>query len=132
MPIFTCKHLAPSLILSTALIFAPLAFAENDNLLDSQSIDTLTAQAEQGNAEAQAKLSTHYGKTGNYAAALSWAQQAAAQGNSEAQYNLGRLYFYGWGVAQDYSKARQWFKKAAAQGLPEAKQALQQLQQMGY
>jgi TPR repeat protein len=40
----------------------------------------------------------------------------AAQGDADAQNNLGTLYEKGQGVSQDYTKARQWFEKAAAQG----------------
>jgi TPR repeat protein len=43
-------------------------------------------------------------------------QTQAAQGNAEAQRNLGVMYRDGQGVPQDYAIARQWFEKAAAQG----------------
>lgn len=40
----------------------------------------------------------------------------AEQGNPEAQSNLGDLYYYGNGVAQNYGKAEFWYRKAAEQG----------------
>jgi len=40
----------------------------------------------------------------------------AAEGNAEAQNNLGALYAEGKGVPKDYVQARQWYEKAAAQG----------------
>ncbi|MDH4328118.1 MAG: sel1 repeat family protein [Nitrospira sp.] len=40
----------------------------------------------------------------------------AAEGNAEAQNNLGGLYAEGKGVPKDYVQARQWYEKAAAQG----------------
>jgi hypothetical protein len=40
----------------------------------------------------------------------------AEQGDAEAQYNLGMLYYEGHGVRQDYAAARQWWEQAAAQG----------------
>lgn len=43
-------------------------------------------------------------------------QTQAAQGDANAQNNLGVLYFEGQGVPQDYAKARQWFEKAVTQG----------------
>ena len=55
-------------------------------------------------------------KRGDYATALKTFQSLAAQGNAEAQTNLGMLYANGQGVPQDYSQARQWYEKAAAQG----------------
>ena len=55
-------------------------------------------------------------KHGDYATALKAFQSLAAQGNAEAQTNLGQLYANGKGVPQDYAQARQWYEKAAAQG----------------
>jgi TPR repeat protein len=54
-------------------------------------------------------------------------QKAAAQGNAEAQYNLGTFYQTGQGVAQDYGQAMQWYQKAAAQGHAEALREIGQL-----
>jgi TPR repeat protein len=39
----------------------------------------------------------------------------AEQGISEAQYNIGFMYFKGWGVQQDYTEASRWFSRAAQQ-----------------
>ncbi len=44
----------------------------------------------------------------------------AEQGDAEAQYELGRLYYFGDSVAQNYEKAAKWFTKAAEQGFVEA------------
>jgi len=40
----------------------------------------------------------------------------AEQGEENAQYDLGRLYYQGKGVTQDYSQALSWYRKAAEQG----------------
>jgi myo-inositol-hexaphosphate 3-phosphohydrolase len=40
----------------------------------------------------------------------------AEQGNAVAQFNLGVMYKYGLGVAQDDDQAVAWFRKAAEQG----------------
>ncbi len=39
----------------------------------------------------------------------------AEKGVSEAQYNIGFMYFKGWGVQQDYAEAARWFGRAAEQ-----------------
>jgi TPR repeat protein len=52
----------------------------------------------------------------DYKKARQWWEQAAAQGVSQAQYNLGQLHANGRGVPQDYATARGWYEKAAAQG----------------
>ena len=41
---------------------------------------------------------------------------AAAQGKSDAQYNVGVMYDKGLGVVQDYAEAVRWYKLASAQG----------------
>jgi uncharacterized protein len=50
------------------------------------------------------------------AALVEWLKIRAAQGNAEAQSNLGIRYANGQGVPQDYAEAHKWFSLAAAQG----------------
>lgn len=59
-------------------------------------------------------------------------QHAAEQGNSEAQYELGSMYFSGRNIAQDYSKAVYWYQKSAAQGENRAQYNLGFLYELGY
>ena len=49
------------------------------------------------------------------AAAVRELKPLAEQGNAEAQFNLGSLYYQGWGVPQDYREAAKWLRKAAEQ-----------------
>ncbi|MBW6487288.1 MAG: sel1 repeat family protein [Syntrophobacterales bacterium] len=39
----------------------------------------------------------------------------AESGRADAQFNLGSLYYQGWGLPQDYQEAVRWFRKAAEQ-----------------
>ncbi len=55
-------------------------------------------------------------KPDDVAAAVSELKPLAEQGNAEAQFNLGSLYYQGWGVPQDYKEAVKWLRKAAEQG----------------
>ncbi|MBU4372103.1 MAG: sel1 repeat family protein [Syntrophaceae bacterium] len=57
----------------------------------------------------------HY-KPDDVAAALRELKPLAEQGNAEAQFNLGSLYYQGWEVPQDYKEAVKWLRKAADQG----------------
>ena len=50
-----------------------------------------------------------------------------AQGNADAQHNLGVIHHKGQGVAQDIQKAAQWYQKAADQGHADAQQMLMQM-----
>ena len=49
----------------------------------------------------------------NFEKAVKWYEDAANEGDSKAQLELGYLYFTGRGVEQDYSIAFKWFQKAA-------------------
>jgi len=53
---------------------------------------------------------------GNYSAALQDFRPLAESGDPTAQYELGRLFAGGHGVAEDYALAASWFRKAAEQG----------------
>jgi len=46
--------------------------------------------------------------------------QSAEQGEAEAQYNVGLMYDYGQGVAENDAECMKWFRKAAEQGHAEA------------
>jgi hypothetical protein len=56
------------------------------------------------------------GVTQDYKKAERWYQEAAKQGNLEAQFKLGDMYSYGNGVTQDYKEAERWYQEAAKQG----------------
>lgn len=58
----------------------------------------------------------------SYSKANFWYRKAAAQGNANAEYNLGLFYAYGWPGVKNPNKfkAIYWYKKAAAQGIPPA------------
>ena len=50
----------------------------------------------------------------------------AEQGDANAQYNLGFMYYYGQGVNKDKAEAAKWYRKAAAQGDADAKRMLEE------
>ena len=55
----------------------------------------------------------------------------AKQGNTEAQCDLGSIYYYGRGVPQDYTEAANWWRLAAEQGNAVAQYNLGQLYYFG-
>jgi uncharacterized protein len=55
----------------------------------------------------------------------------AEQGDAEAQFNLGRIYYSGEGVSQDDSEAVKWYRKAAEQGHAEAQLNLVEIYSYG-
>ncbi|WP_235209461.1 caspase family protein [Methylobacter sp. BBA5.1] len=75
------------------------------------------AQAQSGDAEAQAILGEIYekglGGTADPALAAQWYLKAAKQGNSRAQVNLGHLYEQGLGVRKSLRTALKWYRQAS-------------------
>jgi len=59
-------------------------------------------------------------------------EQAAIQGNTQAQYRLGLMHANGDGVPLNYVKAAQWLTAAAEQHVPEAQRLLAWLYANGY
>ena len=69
--------------------------------------------------------------SGDYATALKTLRPLAAQGQPDAQYNLGVMYREGHGVPQDYGEALKWLRLAAVQGHVEAQANLGVMYAMG-
>ena len=53
---------------------------------------------------------------GDYATAVRGFLVHAEQGNATAQYKLGVMYNYGWGVPENDAEAATWYRKAGEQG----------------
>jgi len=87
---------------------------------DTNSVQSIKAKAEAGDAKAQNDLGVMYelgqGVDTNFANAIIWYRLSAQQGNIEAQCNLGRLYISGQGVAKNYDEALKWATQAAGRG----------------
>ena len=55
-------------------------------------------------------------QSGDFKTALAEWTPLAEQGDSDAQYNVGLMYFNGWGVPENDKTAVKWLTKAAEQG----------------
>lgn len=66
-----------------------------------------------------------------YGCSVSRMASAAENGDPDAQYALGYMYYYGVDTARDQDSAKLWISRAAAQGQPLAKSALAMLQGKG-
>lgn len=60
------------------------------------------------------------------------AQLRANQGDANAEYELGRMYFWGRGVAQDYAAADYWYQKAADHGFTKGEDGIGALYYYGH
>ncbi len=87
----------------------------------AQSQEEIKQLAEQGDAQAQAKLASMYllgwqGFEQNNELGAEWMEKAANQGVIDAQVVMGALYDRGMGVLGNRETATKWYEKAAAQG----------------
>lgn len=110
--------------------------------------ESLILSAEQGDPKSQCELGLDYmfgyDTAPNFEESLKWLNLAAAQGNEdalkmleqvekakkllldaeggdlEAQYQIGRYYYRGYGLAVDIEKAKDWYVRAAERGHTEA------------
>ena len=80
---------------------------------------TFDSEAEQFAAAKEAFLKYEYTK------AAQLLEPLALQGNDQAQYSLGYLYFYGLGVAQNTALGKRWIGQSAAKGNKKAIEALE-------
>ena len=62
-----------------------------------------------------------------YISSVTDIRKAAEQGNADAQFNLGLMYFEGEEVSQDDAEAVEWWRKAAEQGLAAAQSILDKI-----
>jgi TPR repeat protein len=62
--------------------------------------------------------------SGQSAATLRDTRVAAERGDADAQFNLGKIYSDGWGLAEDDEQAIAWYRKAANQGNASAQRHL--------
>lgn len=72
-----------------------------------------------------------YFKAGHYRQAYLRLKPEAEEGQRDAQYAVGYMYYYGQGVVEDRNQAHYWICKAAHAGQPEAIEALKRIKQLG-
>ncbi|MDB3999267.1 sel1 repeat family protein [Litorivicinus sp.] len=91
----------------------------------------LKSSADQGYVSAQSLLGLMYLQLGSHdpGEAIKWLKLASAEGDLEAQYNLGVAFAVGKGVLQDNRYAHMWLNIAGASGYEKARVDLQKLQQ---
>ena len=70
-------------------------------------------------------------KKKDFATALREYRLLAAQGDAEAQFRLGVMYFIGQGILDDYKEAIKWYRLAAGQGVADAQNNLGEMYENG-
>ena len=83
--------------------------------------------AKANNDQALYIIGSSFLKEENYEKAIKLLMMSATQGNNDAQYELGNIYFAGNGVPQDYAQAIAWYTLSANQGNISAQRKLADL-----
>jgi hypothetical protein len=84
-----------------------------------------------GAAQAQADAAQAAYEREDYAAAAALYAPQAAAGNAEAQYRMGMMARFGWGMDKDSGVAARWLQQAASQGHPLAQAELGTMYRLG-
>lgn len=107
-------------LIAAAVVTWQVSRTKDDEQKLAQEATACRVSAEQGDAEAQAKLGYIFfhgqGVPQDYAEAIRWYSKAADQGNARGEDGLAFMYLQGHGVTQDRAEARNWYRKAADQG----------------
>jgi len=112
-------------IAALAISTLPLRPAAQADPAVTRELATARAKAAAGDAVAQFSLGSllYYG-TRDTAEAVSWFRKAAAQGVASAEFQMGQLYDFGFGVPQDDRLALDWYRKAAGHGSAAAERSV--------
>ncbi|HEX9367231.1 MAG TPA: tetratricopeptide repeat protein [Vicinamibacterales bacterium] len=117
--------------LSLAICAALFAVA-TDDVDVTRAMDAARAKATAGDVIAQFSLGAmlYYGGA-DTPQGIDWIRKAAAQQFAPAEFQMGQLSDFGFGVAQSDREALAWYRKAADHGSPPAQRAVGDFYQKG-
>jgi TPR repeat protein len=112
------------------IICLALVAAVDDGV--SRAMDAARAQAAAGDAVAQFSLGSflYYGSA-DTAQGIEWIRKAAAQQHAAAEFQMGQVYDFGFGAAQNDREALAWYRKAADHGSAPAQRTVGEFYQKG-
>jgi uncharacterized protein len=123
-----------SFLLATVLVtFACTASKDTAEYIDENvALDAVRARAAAGDVVAQFSLgSLLYSGNPDTAQAIEWIRRAAAQHYAPAEFQMGQVYDFGFGVPKSDSQALEWYRSAAEQGYAAAQRSLGEFYQKG-
>ena len=82
----------------------------------ASAINILRKGADGGHAASQALLADILDQSDYNEEAVAYYRKAAAQGNADGEFGLGRMYLTGEGLTRDVEQARTWIARAAERG----------------
>ena len=108
---------------STLLTLATQVPSRDDDV--ERALAEARTRATAGNVVAQFSLGAmHYYGDKDTAQGIEWFRKAAAQAYAPAEFQMGQLYDFGFGVAQDDGTALEWYSRAAEHGSAAAQRAV--------
>jgi uncharacterized protein len=113
------------------LATSSVASAPSDDDVE-RALAAARVKAEGGDVVAQFSLGAllYYGRS-DTAQAIEWIRRAAAQQYAPAEFQMGQLYDFGFGVQQSDRDALAWYRKAAEQGSAAGQRAVGDFYQKG-
>jgi TPR repeat protein len=97
-----------------------------------RALAAVRAEAVKGDVIAQFSLGSFlYYSAGDTAGAVDWFRKAATRGYPPAEFQMGQLYDFGFGVGQSDRDALTWYRKAAEHGLFPAQRTVGDFYQKG-
>ena len=116
-------------VLSLIICLALVATADDGV---SRAMDAARAQAAAGDAVAQFSLGSflYYGSA-DTAQGIEWIRKAAAQQHPPAEFQMGQVYDFGFGAAQNDREALAWYRKAADHGSAPAQRTVGEFYRKG-
>ena len=95
-------------------------------------LDRAKVKAAAGDVIAQFSVGAllYYG-TADTAAGIDWIRKAAAQRYAPAEFHMGQVYEFGFGVTQNDAEALAWYRQAAGHGSAAAQRAVGEFYQKG-
>ena len=89
--------------------------AEDDEVL--RALSAVRARADRGDPIAQHTLASMlYYAADDLAQAIDWFRKSAAQRDADAEFQLGQIYEFGFGMPADDREALTWYRRAAEHG----------------
>jgi TPR repeat protein len=123
-------HVVLTVIVAVAQLAAPAGPAADREL--TRALAEVRERAAKGDVVAQFSLGSilYYGAD-DTAQAIEWFRKAAAQQYPPAEFQVGQLYDFGFGVAQSDGEALSWYRRAAGHGHAAAERAIGDFYQKG-
>ena len=111
-------------VVFVAAIFATQVDAQADGDVE-RAMAQVRSRAAAGDVVAQFSLGSmlYYGED-QLPQAIDWFRKAAAQGYAPAEFQMGQLYDFGFGVTADAEQSFVWYRKAAEHGSAAAQRAV--------